>query len=149
LIIEFGQGVDMHGADQNNAVQKATEDAVHHCCMAGIAEIFEITDRKNEAYIKADIYAPHPEKVDPDIVVNYLNKWNVEAEVHHGGANPEGIALDGKEKTEITIAIVVLTVYVDVWDKRNSLDVDEEWRQQLADAKNERNNRKTQYDQND
>ena len=24
LIIEFGQGVDMHGGDQNNAVLKAT-----------------------------------------------------------------------------------------------------------------------------
>ena len=24
LLIEFGQGVDMHGGDQNNAVRKAT-----------------------------------------------------------------------------------------------------------------------------
>lgn len=113
LIIEFGQGVDMHGGNQNNAVRKAVEDAIHHCCMAGISEIFEITDRKTQAYIKADIYAPHPEKVDPAVVTGYLDKWNVEAEVHHGGANPEGIALDGKPKTEITIAIVALTVYVE------------------------------------
>ena len=40
LIIEFGQGVDMHGGDQNNAVLKATKDAIHHCCMAGISEVF-------------------------------------------------------------------------------------------------------------
>ena len=99
LIIEFGQGVDMHGGDQNNA---------------GISEIFGITDRKNQAYIKADIYAPHPEEVDPAVVTDYLGWWNVDAEVHHGGANPEGIALNGKPKTEITIAIVALTVYVDV-----------------------------------
>ena len=32
----------------------------------------------------------------------------------HGGANPEGIALNGKPKTEITIAIVALTVFVEV-----------------------------------
>ena len=83
LIIEFGQGVDMHGGDQNNAVLKATKDAIHHCCMAGISEVFEITDRK-------------------------------EQQVHQGGANPRGIALDGDPETEITIAIVVLTVYVDV-----------------------------------
>ena len=31
LLIEIGQGVDMHGADQNNAVRKATQDAIHHC----------------------------------------------------------------------------------------------------------------------
>lgn len=94
LLIEFGQGVDMHGGDQNNAVRKATEDAIHHCCMAGISEIFEITDRKKQAFIKADIYAPHPEEVEPKIVTDYLHWWNVETEVHHGGANPEGIALN-------------------------------------------------------
>ena len=114
LIIEFGQGVDMHGGDQNNAVLKATKDAIHHCCMAGISEIFEITDRKTQAFIKADIYAPHPEEVDPAVVTDYLHWWNVEAEVHHGGANPRGISLMGKPETEITIAIVALTVHVDV-----------------------------------
>ena len=114
LIIEIGQGVDMHGGDQNNAVLKATKDAIHHCCMAGISEIFEIKDRKKEARIRADIYAPHPEEVDPNVLIDYLNMWEVEAFVHSGGANPEGIALNGKPKTEITIAIVVLTVYVDV-----------------------------------
>ena len=114
LIIEFGQGVDMHGGDQNNAVLKAVKDAIHHCCMAGISEIFGITDRKTQAYIKADIYAPHPEDVDPSVVTDYLGGWNVEAEVHQGGANPEGIALGDKPKTEITIAIVALTVWVEV-----------------------------------
>ena len=115
LIIEFGQGVDMHGGDQNNAVLKAVKDAVHHCCMAGISEIFTITDRKKQAKIKADIYAPHPEQVDPEVVTGYLSSldWDVEAEIHQGGANPEGIAFDGQPKTEITIAIVALTVYVD------------------------------------
>ena len=114
LIIEFGQGVDMHGGDQNNAVLKATKDAIHHCCMAGISEIFEITDRKTQAKIKAVIYAPYPEEVDPNVVIEYLSGWDVTAEVHHGGANPEGIALGDKPKTEITIAIVALTVSVDV-----------------------------------
>ena len=33
LIIEFGQGVDMYGGDQNNAVLKAAKDAVHHCAL--------------------------------------------------------------------------------------------------------------------
>lgn len=114
LIIEIGQGVDMHGGDQNNAVLKATKDAIHHCCMAGISEIFEIKDRKKEARIKADIYAPHPEKVDPAVVTDYLNMWDITAEVHQGGASPEGIALGDNPKTDITIALVVLTVYVDV-----------------------------------
>lgn len=114
LIIEIGQGVDMHGGDQNNAVRKATHDAIHHCCMAGISEIFAIEDRKKEARIKADIYVPRPEEVDPNVVTDLLSMWTVETEVHHGGADPEGIALGGRPKTPITVALVVLTVYVDV-----------------------------------
>ena len=41
--IEIGQGVDVHGADTNNAVKKALADAMHHCCMAGMSEIHGIT----------------------------------------------------------------------------------------------------------
>ena len=55
LLIEFGQGVDMHGADQNNAVRKAAQDAVHHCCMAGISEIFEVKDRMTQTKVHADV----------------------------------------------------------------------------------------------
>ncbi len=114
LLIEIGQGVDMHGGDQNNAVRKAAQDAVHHCCMAGISEIFEITDRKTQARVHADIYAPHPEQVDPSVVADYLHWWAVDTEVHPGGANPRGIAFDGDPESEITVALVVLTVWVDV-----------------------------------
>ena len=114
LLIEFGQGVDMHGGDQTNAVRKAVEDAVHHCCMAGISEISEIKDRMTQTKVHADLYVPHPEKVDPSAITEYLNWWPVDVAVHQGGANPRGIAFDGDPETEITIAIVVLTVYVDV-----------------------------------
>ena len=112
LLIEFGQGVDMHWGGQNNAVLKAVKDAVHHCCMAGLFEIFDIKDLKSEAKIHADIYVPHPEQADPAVVTDYLSDWTVDAEVHQGGANPRGIALFAEPETEITIAIVVLTVYV-------------------------------------
>ena len=114
LLIEFGQGVDMHGGDQNNAILKAVKDAVHHCCMAGISEIFEIKDRMMQTKVHADIYVPHPEQADPFVISRYLDWWPVDVEVHQGGANPRGIAFDGDPETEITIAIVVLTVYVDV-----------------------------------
>ena len=77
LIIEFGQGVDMHGGDQNNAVLKATKDAIHHCCMAGISEVFEITDRKTQARIHADIYVPHPEQADAAVVTDYLSSYTI------------------------------------------------------------------------
>ncbi len=113
-LIEIGQGVDMHGGDQTNAVRKAVSDAVHHCCMAGIEEILGLKDRKDQALVKADIYAPHPDEVDTSVVEDYLSMWNVETSLHHGGADPEGISLLGDEKTDITVALVVLTVYIDM-----------------------------------
>ena len=116
LLIEFGQGVDMHGGDQNNAVRKAVQDAVHHCCMAGLFEIFDMKDLKKEAKIHADVYVPYPEKADPAVVTDSLEWWTVDVDVHQGGANPRGIALGSDPKTEITIALVVLTIYVAVED---------------------------------
>ena len=113
LLIEFGQGVDMHGGGQNTAVLQAARDGVHHRCMAGLFEVFDIKNLKAEAKIHADIYVPHPEQADAAVVTDYLRDWTVDAEVHQGGANPRGIALFEKPETEITIAIVVLTVYVD------------------------------------
>ena len=113
-MVELGEGVYINAGDENDAGGKSTTDAIDQCCMAGISEVFEITDRKEQARIHADIYVPHPEQADPAVVTDYLEKWTVDAQVHQGGANPRGIALDGDPETEITIAIVVLTVYVDV-----------------------------------
>ena len=106
----------MHGGDQNNAILKATEDAVHHCCMAGLFEIFQMEDIGKQARLHADVYVPHPEDAAASVVIDCLSKWGWtgDAELHQGGANPRGIALGGAPETEITIAIVVLTVYVDV-----------------------------------
>lgn len=111
LLIEFGQGVDMHGGDQNNAVRKATEDAIHHCCMAGISEILRLPTERSR-HLSRRTSMRRIRRSGSKIVTDYLHWWNVEAEVHHGGANRR-IALNGKPKTEITIAIVALTVYVD------------------------------------
>ena len=96
----------MHSGDQNNANLKAAQDAVHHCCMAGISEIFEVKDRRTQTKVHADIYVPHPEQADSSVVTNYLDGWSAEAEVHRGGANPRGIAFDGDPETQITTAIV-------------------------------------------
>ena len=112
LSVDAGTRQDYFDLIQNNAVLKAVKDAVHHCCMAGLFEIFGMKDLKAEARIHADIYVPHPEQADPAVVTEYLKDWMVDAEVHQGGANPRGIALFEKAETEITIAIVVLTVYV-------------------------------------
>ena len=114
LVIEIGQGVDMHGGDQNNAILKATKDAIHHCCIAGLSEIFEIEKRKGVKLV-ADVYVPDPDNADPNVVSDYMGKMydDVKVNMHVGGADPEVIALDGDPKTPITIALVVITVWVE------------------------------------
>ena len=115
LVIEIGQGVDMHGGDQNNAILKATKDAIHHCCIAGLSDIFDIKKR-NGVKLKADVYVPDPDTVDGSVVSDYMSNMydDVEVVMHKGGADPEGIALDGMPKTPITVALVVITVMVQV-----------------------------------
>lgn len=116
LLIEIGQGVDMHGADTNNAVRKAATDAMHHCCIAGLGEIFDIHEHPTRVKLKGDIYVPRPEEVDQEAIREQMSFLydDVEIAVHQGGADPEGIALGDLPKTPITVALVVITVWVDV-----------------------------------
>ena len=116
--IEIGQGVDVHGADTNNAVKKALADAMHHCCMAGMSEIFGISDKHGKVRLDIDVYVPSPEEVDEAMVKDYMSFMydDVIVRVHKGGADPEGIALNGMPKTNILVALAVITVYINVED---------------------------------
>lgn len=38
-LIEFGQGVDLHGENATKAASKAILNAMSHCCMCGTTEI--------------------------------------------------------------------------------------------------------------
>ena len=116
LLIEIGQGVDMHGADTNKAVKKALTDAMHHCCMAGLSEIFEITDKHGKVRLDIDVYVPNPEEVEESLIRETMSFMydDVGIRIHHGGADPEGIALNGMPKTNILVALAVITVWVNV-----------------------------------
>ena len=116
--IEIGQGVDVHGADTNNAVKKALADAMHHCCMAGMSEIHGILDKKGQVRLDIDVYVPSPEEVDEQMVKDYMSFMydDVTVRAHKGGADPEGIALNGMPKTNILVTMDVITVWINVAD---------------------------------
>lgn len=119
-LIEIGQGVDMHGGDNTNAALKALKDATHHCCMAGIHDIFGLEPCKENIRVKADIYAPDPIQISEAPLLQYLGAYDVEINVHEGGASAPGLCMPQMgEGNHITIVLAVLTVYVNVEDREN------------------------------
>lgn len=115
-LIEIGQGVDMHGGDNTNAALKALKDATHHCCMAGIHDIFHLTPGDgNVIHVKADIYAPNPDSIDKKPLMDYLSAYSVDLNLFKGGALAQGLYMPSMgEGDHITVVIAVLTVYIDI-----------------------------------
>ncbi len=122
-LIEIGQGVDMHGGDNTNAALKALKDATHHCCMAGINDIFGLAPNKDNIQVRADIYAPDPGQIAKAPLFQYLNAYDVEINIHEGGASAPGLCMPQMgDGDHITVVLAVLTVYVNVADLKNHAD---------------------------
>lgn len=122
-LIEIGQGVDMHGGDNTNAALKALKDATHHCCMAGINDIFGLAPNKDNIRVKADIYAPDPELIATAPLLQYLNAYDVEINVHEGGASAPGLSMPQMgDGDHITVVLAVLTVFVNVENLKTRTD---------------------------
>lgn len=118
-LIEIGTGVDMHGQDNTNAALKALKDATHHCCMAGIHDIFGFPADREHIRVKADLYAPDPEKIDPAPLEDYLGAYETELQFHAGGASAPGLSLPQMGSGDhITVVVAVLTVYLRVDTQR-------------------------------
>ena len=114
-LIEIGQGVDMHGEDISGAALKAVKDATHHCCMAGVHDIFQLAPSKESIRVQADIYVPVPGQVDPQPIRDYLGLYDTDVRLHTGGAFTPGLSLPMMgEGSHITIALAILTVYLNI-----------------------------------
>lgn len=112
-LIEIGQGVDMHGGDNTKAALKALQDATHHCCMAGVHEIFQFSPGDGNIRVKADIYAPEANSIDTKPLYDYLSAYDTEIQLHSGGASAPGLHMPQMGTgNHITIVLAVLTVYV-------------------------------------
>lgn len=115
-LIEIGQGVDMHGGNQTNAALKAIKDATHHCCMAGIYDIYNLKPSKNNIFLKIDIYTPNPEAINIMPLKSYFNNiYDVEVDIHNGGASAKGLHMPEMGPGDnIIIVLAVLTVYINI-----------------------------------
>ena len=120
-LIEFGQGSDLHGEDQTKAALRAVKDAMHHCCMAGVHDIFGLNASRENIRIKAQIFVPVPESVDPKSIEPILNMYDTEIQILSGGASFEGLYVpELGHGHNITIAIAALTVYLNISEGGNN-----------------------------
>ena len=57
-LIEFGQGVDLHGENATKAASKAILNAMSHCCMCGTTEIPAACGKKGALEILIQVGVP-------------------------------------------------------------------------------------------
>lgn len=117
-LIELGTGIDMHGEDETKAAKKAVKDAISHCSMVGLGQLFKIKSfREMEGALLVDvtIAAPNPEKVDGEEVLKELPEGNRRIRIVKGGLRfppedtPEEVKTHG-----ITIVNAAIVVLIDV-----------------------------------
>jgi uncharacterized protein (TIGR02058 family) len=108
----------MHGEDETKAAKKAVKDAISHCSMVGLGQLFKIGSFKelsDALMVDVTVAAPHPEKVNGEEVLKELPEGNRRIRVIQGGLRfpPEGTPEEAKTHG-VTIVNAVLVVLVDV-----------------------------------
>jgi uncharacterized protein (TIGR02058 family) len=117
-LLELGTGVDMHGEDETNAAKKAVKDAISHCSMVGLSQLFKVGSFKEmESALMVDvtIAAPNPDKVKGEEVLKELPEGNRRIRIVKGGLRfPPEVTPDEAKTHGVTIVNAVLVVLVDV-----------------------------------
>jgi len=113
FIVEFGTGADLHGGNVTEAAQRAVKDAMSHCCLCGISEIFGIKDLR-EVRIEVKIGCPYPEKLDRHEVLKDLSFYeDISLEVVDGGMEVQGLHMPIMgEGDQIVIVVAAITVWI-------------------------------------
>lgn len=114
-LIELGYGADLHGGDVTKATKKAVKDAMSHCCMAGIADIFQITEPE-KLTIKIKVGCPNPDQVNRDEIVELIPFGKVVIEdIVPGGLSTQGLHVGVYGSgDQIVVAVVSLTIFVEI-----------------------------------
>lgn len=111
-LIEVGTGLDLHGGDVTKAALRAIEDAMHHCCMAGVREIHNAGPQNLALRVK--ICCPRPEELDIAALKQPVHFYqDVEIIPAEGGASEQGLYVPEMGDGEtIVVAVAVITVYL-------------------------------------
>jgi uncharacterized protein (TIGR02058 family) len=116
-ILEVGTGIDLHGEDQTKAAQRAVKDAISHCSMVGLSQLFEIgsfQEMSDALMVDVTIAAPNPEKVDGDAVLNVLPEGKRRINIVEGGISwPAATTAEEARSHRIIMVNAVIMVLVD------------------------------------
>lgn len=112
FIIEFGTGIDLHGADPTKAAKRAIDDAIHRSCLCGLPDYAQRRDL-GDVVITVQIACPHPASVDQAAIREHFPFGTIEVSCEEGGLLTQGAYDEALgRRTEILVAVVSLTVYV-------------------------------------
>ncbi|MEM7044343.1 MAG: Lin0512 family protein [Pseudomonadota bacterium] len=105
MVIEFGMGTDLGGADYTKAAIRAVEDALWHNSLT-VADAFGVP--RDVMQIEVHIGAGDPDQIDKQAVAATLPYGEVTVTTTHGGMDiPKD---DGVDRTVLVNAAVVVSL---------------------------------------
>jgi uncharacterized protein (TIGR02058 family) len=102
MVLEFGMGVDVHGADGTTAACRAVSDAIRH---SSLPFFREIRDKGGRMLVDVTVGVPDPASVDRERVRKELPHGEVSVRTVPGGLKVPG--------SDTLIACVAITVSVE------------------------------------
>ena len=104
-VLEFGMGVDLHGADSTKAACRAVFDALRHSSLPLLSEIEE---RGGVMVVEATVGVPEPGSVDLEAVKREFPHGEVSVRSIEGG-----LAVPGRDTLIACASIAVSARYPD------------------------------------
>jgi uncharacterized protein (TIGR02058 family) len=101
-VLEFGMGVDVHGADATTAAKRAVSDAIRHSSLPFFSEVRQ---RGGRMLVDVTVGVPDAKTVDVDAVKRELPHGEVTVRAVEGGLRAS--------VADTIIACVVITVSVE------------------------------------
>lgn len=102
MVLEFGMGVDVHGADATTAACRAVSDAIRHSSLPFFRDVRE---RGGRMLVDVTVGVPDPAALDRERVRRELPHGEVSVQAVPGGLRVPG--------SDTLIACVAITVSVE------------------------------------
>ncbi len=105
-LLQTGMGVDLHGADDTTAAQRAVKNAIQHNNLLFLKQVG--LKSLDELFVEVTIACPRPDNLDRQAVAAGLPVGNVSVEVQEGGLS---IDSDGSGDP---VCVVIAAVQVSI-----------------------------------
>jgi len=105
MVVEFGMGTDLGGADYTKAAIRAVKDALWHNSLT-VADAFGVP--RDEMQIEVHIGAGDPDQIDQQAVAETFPYGKVVVKTAHGGMDISKD--DGSDRTVLVNAAVIVSL---------------------------------------